>query len=131
MAKGRRDYTWGFQNETGSGSRSTESFVKYGYASVPYAEHTYLYTYKVPEGKRLAINRVIFSSDSWDTHHGYIYIGSTLYIHVKFSITETVVFSDQNPFYITAGQTLKISVVSNDELTYMFYVNIIGVLETL
>ena len=131
MAKGRRDYTWGFQSETGSGSRSTESFVKYGYDNVPYATLIYLITYTVPEGKRLAVNRVIFSSDSWDTHHGYIYTGSTLCIHIKFSGTDTVVFSDQNPFYITAGQTLKIGVVSNDEETYTFFANAIGVLETL
>ena len=131
MAKGRRDYTWGFQIETATGARNTESFVKYGFEAVEYNVYTPLYTYVVPEGKRLAVNKVIFSTGSWDSYLSYIGINSVLQFHVKSSGVIMSDFSDQNPFYVTAGQEITAGVISEDAETCSFFVSIIGVLETL
>lgn len=131
MASGRRDYTWGFLNEAAVEGRYTESFVKHGVSLVDAWEGKILYEYTVPAGYRLCINRIEYSTNSRVVNVAQVLWGSSVICFNFFSDNYASVFSDQNPFYLAAGETLSAQCVNNDEKAYAFYCSIIGSLQSL
>ena len=129
MASGRRDYTWGFLNEATPEGRYTESFVhSFGGPIIAGGEDS-LYSYTVPEGYRLAVNRIDISSTSRAVNLLVIGVDPVYVTSIWFSDNYSLIFSDQNPFYIEAGKTITVDLTNFDEVTGVFSGDIIGSLE--
>jgi len=131
MSQGRRDYIAGFLSETGTGARYTESYFLWYANVIAGAGNTTVYQYTIPTGKKLAINRFIFSSDSPAINRVLFTIDDIIKAGVHFSNYAVYPVSDQNPFYVSAGEVLKLLVYNTHNESHTFYVTIIGCLETL
>jgi len=131
MASGRRDYTWGFLNESATEGRYTESFSKYFYIGIPALDNVLAYTYTVPAGYKLGVNRIILTSTSGVPNLVYIKKAATVLIGGFLNGNMTFDFSDSNPMYFSAGEVLNIQIYSNEYYTCGIYGYVIGALEQL
>ena len=131
MSIGRRDYTYGFLSEAGSGSRSIESYVSWHTNVIAGRNNATVYEYTIPDGKRLCINRFIFSSDSPTVNRAQFTVDDITKAYVHFTNFVCYPFSDQNPYYVVAGEVLKIIVYNTYINASTFYISIIGAMETL
>jgi len=131
MAVGRRDYTWGFLNEAASEGRYTESFIEYFGTGISAGATVQLYAYTVPAGHRLTINRIILSTNSRIINKVTIFRYPNVLIFMYFTENYDLIFSDQNPVYFAAGERVVITCNNLDEVSYNFYGNIIGSLQSL
>jgi len=131
MAKGRRDYTWGFQDETAAGGRYPESFVHSFILAIAAGGGDFIYSYVVPEGYRLAVNLVDLSSTSGVDCIAYVEKNLVSQISALLNGHYCFKFSDQNPLYYSAGETLRIEITNLEEYEAVFYGYIVGALERL
>jgi len=131
MATGRRDYTWGFLNEAAVEGRYTQSFIVHTPLVLAANTLADIYLYTVPAGYRLAINLIGISTNSRVVNTLHVLVATVSKTVSYFSDNYNLLFSDQNPLYITAGQILNIKVKNSDEATYTFYVHVVGALEQL
>ena len=131
MAVGRRDYTWGFLNEAAVEGRYSATWVKAFGASINSGENAYLYLYVVPVGYRLVVNRIDISTNSRIVNVVSIGLppGSPGYIY--FSDNYCFMFSDQNPLYVEAGNSIFIVAYNQDEIACYFYGILTEVLQQL
>ena len=126
MASGRRDYTWGFLNEAAVEGRYTESFMKQGEDTVMAGATAVPYTYTVPVGYRLTVNRIDISTESRVRNIALILLGVDVVSMHYFSDNYSLVFSDQNPYYIAAGEGLSVQCINQDEITSVFLCTVTG-----
>ena len=131
MATGRRDYTWGFLNEAAAGSRSVESFCKTVHQIYQAGQYKEIYSYTVPEGKRLLLNNIILSTEGGLTAYAYVYIDSDAISSIRFSESVILPFPDNSPVYVHAGQKLKVMMGNPDSVSVGMMCNVIAALETL
>lgn len=129
MATGRRDYTWGFQNESVSEGRNCISIAETGGAVCLAGSVKLLLTYTVPIGYRLGINRITINTPSQATNYMYVVAGTTSIGTLYFSVAGEVTYSDQNPYYLAAGNLCKVNVYNDDDIDQSFSCCVIGVLE--
>ena len=131
MARGRRDYTNGFLSETGTGARYTESYLLWYANVIAGGANSTVYQYTVPAGKRLAINGFIFSTDCPILSRVLFTVDAVIKMGLHFSNFGQFPVSEQNPYYVEAGELLKLQVYNDFKDAKTYYVSIIGVLESL
>ena len=131
MAVGRRDYTWGFLNETASEGRYTESFIKPSGGVISAGESSFIYSYIVLANYRLSINRIDISTNSRVINYVSIYISSVEMRSRFYSDDCSIIFSDKNPYYLSTGDEIKVQCHNYDEMACIFVCNITGGLEQL
>lgn len=129
MATGRRDYTWGFLNEAAGEGRYRGPFNSY-FSSLlsPYTSVS-LYQYTVPVGKKVSVNTVYITTDSFFRSIVYFYRGEEEIGRIYFSVNYCFDFSDINPIVFEAGEIIKVRVYNGDEVAAIFVGNVIGVIE--
>ncbi len=131
MATGRRDYTSGFLIETYTGGRYISSFNINEGSTIDYGTSILLYQYTVPVNYRLALNRIIISTDSGHRSRISFYDDSVLIFGLYFGINFIYDISDRNPYYIQQNKTLKIYIYNNDDVSNTYILSLIGSLEQL
>ena len=131
MASGRRDYTLGYLNETATGARKTTSFSYNSGDTCPAGNVKTILSYKVPTGYRLGINRIHVSTSSQSDNYFYVTVGPSTIASQYFSQNIELTYSDQNPYYVSAGWYVQVVVYNSDDIDASFVSTLIGVLENI
>ena len=131
MSVGRRDYTWGFLNESATEGRYTESFVKGFKVNIDTGVTETLYTYTVPAGYKLAINRIAVSTTAGVGGLLSVLKGAVVQLDGFYNETYYFNFSDQNPFYYLAGEVFTLRATNQEETMQAFFGYVVGALEQL
>jgi len=131
MASGRRDYTLGYLNETATGARKTTSFSYNSGGTCLVGNVKTILSYKVPKGYRLGINRIHVSTSSQSDNYFYVIAGPSTIANQYFSQNIELTYSDQNPYYLSAGYYVEVVVYNTDDIDAPFVSTLIGVLENI
>jgi len=131
MASGRRDYTWGFLNEAASEGRYNQTFQEYVSKDIAAGAVELIWSYTVPAGYRLALNRIEVCSFSRIRNWVFLVSNGVTILTILFDTNYSFIVSDKNPLYTEAGQIVYVSCRNLDELSSMFYGQVTGVLEQL
>jgi len=131
MGVGRRDYTWGFLNEAAVEGRYCENYLEYVGVNVDPGSYKVAYSYTVPVGYRISINKVIVTTTSRYIASLSVYTATRQYVLVYFSDNFVCDFSDKNPIYVNAGETIYIKCGNWDEIVAVMSCSIIGVKESI
>jgi len=131
MAQGRRDYTMGFLSETGTGARYTLPYLAWYPTVINPVTTVTIYQYTIPAGKRLAVNRLMVSSDSPVINYFQFLVDGVAKMGGHFTNFIDYPISDQNPYYINAGELFKFNVRNNHKDACTFYITMVGCIETL
>jgi hypothetical protein len=130
MAAGRRDYTWGFLNESAVEGRYSEIFSASFDEVIPAFDWAIVYTYTVPEGYRVGITKILVSSNSGIYNNFWMLKnGVEIFIHL-FTGLQIFDFSEHSTIYFNAGEVFAIAIDNTDEITIGFFGSIFGVKES-
>jgi hypothetical protein len=129
MAKGRRDYTWGFWDEAASGARYSESFTDKNEIFVSHGEDQIIYSVVIPSGIRLIVNNMIVSTTSMYRNEVTIQRNADIIALVRFSDNYEFNFSSPNPLIFNEGETLIVAVGNHDVVDALFDFTIVGTLQ--
>ena len=130
MATGRRDYTSGVLNESSIRSRYSEPYLDWISMNIIPSESKLFYTYTVPIGWKLGINRVGVWKGTGRGNHLRIYKGIIYKLFYVFDDECVVNLSGYNIIYFNAGETLNVYISNYDNVNTMFYGMIGGILES-
>ena len=130
MTTGRRDYTWGFLNEAAGEGRFRESFSKYFAVGIGTFIVSDAYTYTVPIGKRLGLCKVHCSTENGAYNEISVLKNAEIVMVAMFTCYQVFGFTEINPLYFVAGETLLVRIQNRDEVTSNFYGGVNGVLES-
>ena len=131
MANGRRDYTWGFLNETATEGRYCECSSASFTNTVSAGETKQMYFYEVPSGKRLTISSVWVSCVLREVNVFRVYLKGESVLIVYFSDHFCFNFSDRNPMVLSKGDTVSLACTNLVDSNNYFSGGIICNLETL
>ena len=131
MSVGRRDYTWGFLNESATEGRYTESFVQFMQGSALTLTWGTLFSYSIPTGYRLSINRINVAAAGPMNNALLVKESTTNRIMAYFTGSYDCVISEKNPLYFAAGKSLIVQVYNFDEITVNYFGSVIGALESI
>ena len=131
MAKGRRDYTWGFQSEVSTEGRYCESFIPSYTTNIGPQLNIQIYSYTVPVGKKLTINTVAITSSAREVIRFEFYVRGSFVLYINFSDYFTFNFSDQNPIVLAAGDIMCVRIYNPLDYTVQVWGSIICNLETI
>lgn len=131
MAKGRRDYTWGFLNEAAQEGRFRAHFGALFSGEVDPGPGVVLYEYTMPEGYRRSISRIQIIRGTALENSLYIKVDGQTKFFTFFDKDTTVSLSELETVYWIAGETLTITVVNQADETIDFYGYVMGTVESL
>jgi hypothetical protein len=126
MSIGRRDYTGGYINEAATGSRYPESFDKFVVATLFTIGNYDVYEYTVPAGYRLLLGCVKVTTDSGIFEILALFVNGVWTGGLYFTGSDAIVFPENSPLVLNAGDTLTVRISHLDEVECYYYVQIMA-----
>jgi len=131
MAKGRRDYTWGFLNEAAQEGRFMAHFGALFNGDVAPGPGVQLYDYTMPAGYRRSISRIQIINGTDLGNAIYIKVAGQAKFFAYFDSELIASLSETETVYWSAGEELTITVINQAAETIAFYGYIMGTVESM
>lgn len=131
MSVGRRDYTWGFLNESATEGRYTESLEGYFYMGIQPVTTGVVFSYTVPAGFRAGLSTVAISCSSGLDCIIYIKKGNDLKAGGYFTGLRYFNFPDKTTMYFNEGEVINVAVYNAESVANIFFGWVSAVLEAL